>query len=156
MATWASKVLSRFDDSVEKIPESGCWIFGQVNEVHGYGIFSVVGKTYRAHRWAYEHFVGPIPDDLVVRHTCDVKCCVNPYHLILGSQQENIADKMRKGRQARGSRQGSSKLSEADLPLIREHLKGYRVGMYSELGRKFGVHRAIIARIHSGEIWKHA
>jgi hypothetical protein len=148
---------ARFMEQVAPITESGCWIYMGKTQGLGYGTFPAFGrKTIRAHRWSYDRFVGPIPAGLVVRHTCDVACCVNPKHLILGTQAENIQDKVSKGRQAKGSRMGHAKLNEESVRVIRSRLNPYRHGIYTELAKEFGVHRAIIARIDANKVWKHA
>jgi DNA-directed RNA polymerase subunit RPC12/RpoP len=150
-----TKEMDRFWNSIERIPESGCWIMHGSVVGDGYVCFTQRSRTYRAHRWSYEHFVGPIADGMVVRHRCDVPCCVNPAHLMLGTQAENIADKMSKGRQAKGSRMGAAKLTEDQVRDIRRSLAEYRPGMFTALGKEYGVDRAIIARIKAGTAWGH-
>lgn len=90
-----------FETLVEKIPESGCWIW-MGNIARGYGRTS--GEQRRAHRVSYEMHCGPVPIGANVLHRCDVKCCVNPSHLFLGSQSENVADMVQKSRQKGGGR----------------------------------------------------
>ena len=69
--------------------EDGCWLWGgQIND-HGYGLFRA-GRVYRAHRWSYEHLVGPIPEGLVLDHLCRVRNCVNPDHLEPVTHRENV------------------------------------------------------------------
>src|SRR5688500_2119127 len=82
----SSEVEARF---LAKIIEAktGCWVWTASINNHGYGRFSVGSKTdgtrrlVRAHRWAYEHFVGPVPDALELDHSCCNPACVNPEHL---------------------------------------------------------------------------
>jgi hypothetical protein len=64
----------------------------------GYGKHFAKGKTIIAHRWAWEIVNGPIPDGLLVCHKCDVTSCVNPDHLFIGTQKENLKDCRDKGR----------------------------------------------------------
>lgn len=83
----------------------GCWLWIGATDRDGYGKFQYRenGKQVhvKAHRWAYEHFVGEIRDGDVVMHRCDNPGCVNPNHLDTGTPRENNDDKMRKGRQAK-------------------------------------------------------
>ena len=79
------------------IPECGCWLWTGSIAGTGYGDFRM-GRHYLAHRAAYEAFVGPIPKGMHVLHKCDVRSCVNPNHLFVGTNQENIIDSVRKGR----------------------------------------------------------
>ena len=83
---------SEFELLADKIPFSGCWIWTRPLMPNGYGKLKVSGTTWRAHRYAYELFVGPIPNELLVLHTCDIKCCVNPKHLKLGTHADNTGD----------------------------------------------------------------
>jgi hypothetical protein len=76
-------------------PNSGCWLFDGATTGGGYGRHS---KRKYAHRIAYEKWVGPIPDGMLVCHKCDVKLCCNPDHLFLGTDEDNIMDCIKKGR----------------------------------------------------------
>lgn len=79
-------------------PNSGCWLFDGGVDKDGYGKIKVKGVTWRAHRYAYclEH--GEIPDDMLVCHTCDVPSCINPAHMFLGTNADNLADMAVKGK----------------------------------------------------------
>ena len=95
----------------EKVDQSGglfaCWPWTANRNSRGYGDrFRVGDKQYRAHRFAYELTHGPIPDGLLVCHSCDNPPCCNPAHLWLGTAADNHADRNRKGRQASGLRNG--------------------------------------------------
>lgn len=100
----AAQALEVFDSKIERLPWSGCWIWlGGLVDPKGYGSFKFDGES-RAHRSAWALFHGPIPDGLHVLHRCDVPSCVNPAHLFLGTNNDNIADASAKGRLRRTPR----------------------------------------------------
>lgn len=96
------KAFRVFDKSLilinVKPSDDGCWIW-QLSKFKttGYGKF----RGYVAHRASWMAFRGPIPEGLCVLHRCDVRACVNPAHLFLGTQQENLRDMTEKGRAVR-------------------------------------------------------
>ena len=91
-------VINRFLSRVSMNAETGCWIWTGSLFHTGYGKFSLHNKTLRAHRVSYTLFKGDIPDGVLVLHTCDVRACVSPAHLFLGSYQDNAIDAVKKGR----------------------------------------------------------
>lgn len=88
----------RIEEFSIPVPESGCWLWTRHLAEGGYGSFGEGGKHHRAHRIAYEVYVGPIPEGMFVCHKCDTRSCCNPDHLFLGTQSDNIKDMYRKGR----------------------------------------------------------
>lgn len=94
-------IIDRFMDKIEPEPNSGCWLWTAAVSRLGYGTFrgeSVYDPERKAHRHSWKLFRGRIPDGLHVLHKCDVRCCVNPDHLWLGTQGDNVRDCFRKGR----------------------------------------------------------
>ncbi len=94
--------LAYFNDRYQEDPETGCWVWtgSRVNDL--YGCANIDYKQMLAHRLSFELFNGPIPDGDNVCHRCDRPLCVNPKHLFLGSQKDNLEDMTRKGRRAVG------------------------------------------------------
>jgi hypothetical protein len=87
----------RYWGKVDKV-DSGCWLWRGAVSSRGYGNFTVRRKQFGAHRYSYEMAHGPIPPGLIVCHTCDTPACVNPAHLFVGTDQDNVDDMMEKGR----------------------------------------------------------
>ena len=89
--------IQRFLMKVEKTPT--CWLWTAAKQQGGYGMFGAKNtkKVVAAHRWSYEHFVGPIPKGMQIDHLCRVRHCVNPAHLEPVTPKENL----RRGREAR-------------------------------------------------------
>ncbi len=121
-------------------------------DTHGYGQFYVAGVPFRsAHKWAWVFEYGKVPD-LCVLHKCDNPRCVNPDHLFLGTQQENIADKVRKGRQPKGM---SAEEMCRNAVLTREQVLAISRDErpHKEIAAAFGVSVGAVAKIKSGERW---
>ena len=144
-------------------PNSGCWLWlGVVDAKTGYGHFSSTRTNVAgAHRVSWRMHRGEIPAGLCVCHKCDVRSCVNPDHLFLGTYSENMRDASRKGRMnwklgARrnlpsGANHHAAKLT---LPQVLEIRASKASGI--ELAKSFGVSNVTISRIRSGVIWRAA
>jgi len=87
-----------FDSNVLKNEQTQCWEWQGKLFVNGYGRFYLGDKELRAHRYSYERHVGPIPEGLMILHSCDNRKCVNPSHLRPGTAKENMADAISRGR----------------------------------------------------------
>lgn len=146
------KILTQDDLFEHRIQKTEtCWIWLGNKHQYGYGIVLLPGeKRVRAHRYAYEKWVGPIPDGLVVLHSCDNPICVNPAHLSVGTRGDNNRDAKAKDRNARGSRNGHAKLTEADVAFILASPLPQK-----ELAKMFAVHQSGISRLKNGKRWKH-
>ena len=123
--------LAKFEENIKSLmgmsddPDK-CWIWLGTIEAGGYGVYSHKGKVHKAHRLTYQMFNGPIPDGHMVRHTCDVRNCVNPNHLITGTAKQNtgdIVERKRYGRMMiykRGEKNPMAVLTMKQVILIRK------------------------------------
>lgn len=128
-------------------PNTGCWLWLGTLMGPGYGRLSrSAGLGQWAHRASYKAFVGEIPERAHVLHRCDVRCCVNPEHLFLGTHSQNMLDMYSKGRRSHPF----TKLNANDVRFIRSAPK-YTPG----LATRFGVSESVISRIRSGKAWKY-
>lgn len=127
------------------ISEENCWVYSGPRLKSGYGTLAIDGLSL-AHRISWVLVNGPIPTGngsrlLCVCHTCDRPACVNPAHLFLGTQQENLSDMRTKGRSRfadnKGQRNPHAKLTEPDVYELRRLWDAGADG--SSLGRKFGI-----------------
>jgi hypothetical protein len=144
----------RFLKYVDK--ETGlCWLWLGSKNQDGYGRFSMNRKNVLAHRVSYQIYNGEIPTGMIVIHSCDNRGCVNPQHLRLGTQRENVFDMVSKGRNGdhSGEKCGMSKLTWYDVNQIRLMSAS---GSYisEEIGKKFNVCGSTIRRIIRNETWK--
>jgi hypothetical protein len=144
----------RFWSRVDKTSHpGGCWLWSAGKDSRGYGKLYVAGKVVRTHRFSYELNVGVIMDGLFVCHTCDIRLCVNPAHLFLGTNSENVADMVSKGRQSRGEKHPVSRYKEYEIVEMREkHRSGVSI---QQLARNYGMNPGTMYRILRGFRWKH-
>lgn len=153
-------ILARLHKYIIQVPFSDChyWI-GALGRKHGYGCFFIREKgnrdnrkQYKAHRLMYEFYKGPIGDKHVL-HKCDNPRCVNPDHLFLGTHQDNMQDKVAKGRAVCGSKHPDAKLTPKQVLEIRQlYMEGDHTTR--SLGTKYGVNSRHIHNIITGKKWK--
>lgn len=148
MSTFEERLLTK----VKKSSEGGCWKWIGSKDRKGYGRIWNGARTCFAHRASFELFCGPIPDGMHVCHRCDNPCCVNPKHLFLGTQADNMADRDAKGRQAcqRGASNNRAKLTDSDVLAIRESKEKQRL-----IAQRFGVSQQIVSCIRTNKRWVH-
>lgn len=173
------KLGRRFWSRVDR--NGDCWLWTGSTVGRGYGKVGAFGKTYRANRLAWELTNGPIPDGLLVCHTCDNPACCRPEHLFLGTGIDNNQDAAAKGRTAKGERSRSVKYRDS-LPRGNAHYsrntpeklaRGEQHGMskltrdqvaqirgmveqgekYRSVGISFGVSKSCICSIIKGKTW---
>lgn len=137
-------------------PEHGrCWVWTRCLDKDGYGQFQVLGEC-KAHRVSYRLLVGEIPKGMKVLHKCDNPSCVNPAHLFLGTNDDNMKDMSNKGRAAKGETNGNSKLTKADVLEIRARYKPrHKRDGRGHLAVEFGVEEYYITHIIRRKVWKH-
>lgn len=141
-------------------PKTRCWIWTGDQHKDGYGKIELREngsyKRYRAHRISYEVFNGPIPDGLHVLHiVCDNPICVNPEHLKIGTNQDNVDDRMKKGRSGNlGEHCNKSKLKNKDIFEIREKYASGNYNQY-ELAEIYLIDQSEISRIVNNIRWAH-
>lgn len=121
----------------------------------GYGNIWDKGCTRSAHVVSYEVHTGPVPEGLYVLHSCDNKWCINPEHLFVGTQQDNIDDMVSKGRDGfAGEKNGKAILNEEKVRQIKNLLRDSGLSCRT-IGERFGVSGPAIMQIKHGRNWGH-
>jgi len=138
----------RFEESFVVTP--GCWLWTGSKNWCGYGMFYMGGKTYRAHRLSLGLYSQTINSSDVVCHKCDVPACVNPDHLFVGTQTDNMKDMWIKNRGARGNASGRRKLNEDQ---VKEILCDTR--KQCDIAKFYGVDPSLISLIKTRKQWRH-
>jgi hypothetical protein len=127
-------------------PNSGCHLWLKTVNPNSYGMIRDREKVLTAHRVAWMDAHGPIPDGMHVLHKCDVRSCVNPAHMFLGTHAENMDDKARK-------RRSYTKISDDMVRRIRELASAGM--MHKDIAKQLGLIRSSISPIIRGEIRKY-
>lgn len=147
----------RFDAKWIPEPNSGCWLWtGAVSGVRpSIGLGRANEGTALAYRVAWELYVGPIPGGMALCHHCDVPLCVNPAHLFLGTQADNLADMAAKGRghsacTNRAVARYKTKLTETDVRAIRADKRSGR-----QIAADYGTSQPNVRAIKNRQIWRH-
>lgn len=137
--------MERLERNIQKT--ESCWLWTGCKNPAGYGLMGHKNRRTLAHRWMYELTHGLLPPDMHVCHRCDNPSCVRPEHLFLGTNNDNMQDKCRKGRQPIGSAHGMAKLSNEQVRFILER----REVKTGEIARRFGVSHSLVSMIRSGK-----
>lgn len=149
-------IADRFWSKVNKTDT--CWLWTRQLSTKGYGRFLYYSRSERSSRGMYAHRVswimanGPIPDGANVLHKCDTPACVNPEHLFLGTQSDNMQDCKRKGRTCNynGENHPQARLTESDVRAIRSDTR-----TQSQIALAYGITRGFVNSIKKRHAWKH-
>lgn len=167
--------IRQFEDQFVPCPPASCWVWVGSILPNGYGRFSFrkdgCVQSHRAHRVSYAIQNGSVPANLLVCHSCDVRLCVNPNHLFVGTHSDNALDMLRKGRHPeifknltvkntscehlrgidrKGTKNGRAKLNEKTVLEIAQSSATTR-----ELSLKLGINYNTIGNIRDGRHWTH-
>lgn len=138
----------RLAANVKRDPASDCWLWGGPFIRNGYGYLRLRGiATSLAHRVALMATGASVPDGMDVCHRCDVRACVNPSHLFIGTRADNMRDCAEKGRAAKpvGVANWSTKLSDDDVRTIRR-MSDSGVSRES-LAQRFNINAGYVSRL---------
>lgn len=143
MARWPS-LEERLWANIDK--SGDCWLWQGHVDSNGYPQIRADGVKDMVYRVVYRLLVGPIPEGQVIMHKCDTPRCCNPDHLVAGTQMQNLQDCKAKGRNARGSRHGLSKLTDDQVAYIHASPKSQQ-----KVADELGVSRSLVGLIRQGK-----
>ena len=144
----------RLAAKIEYEPNTGCWLWSGAPNTWGYGQIKHGDGYQLVHRFSFEQHKGPIPRGLLVCHKCDVRVCVNPDHLFLGTHAENTADMYRKRRQGHKPKHARhTRMTPADVISIRRLAAQGR--SYGSIARIVGGTATNVRTIALGRTWAH-
>jgi hypothetical protein len=154
--------VSRFWSHVDMGAQDQCWPWTGMKDRQGYGILKARPYIYRAPRVSWAITSGSeLPDGMIVCHKCDCPACVNPSHLFIGTNYDNVQDKVSKGRQSHNRNGGTSgeahpraKLTESNVIDIRRKYQPYKTTA-KMLSKEYGVSEREIKSIVYRETWSH-
>lgn len=144
--------MTCFESKIFHSPD-GCWLWVGATSDRGYGHLKVGDKYISAHRYSYMIHKGEI-GNMNVCHACDVRLCVNPDHLFLGTQKNNIDDMIKKGRGRIGQQRANNKLSPDQVIAIRQEYEP-RINSFAKLARRNKISIGTVQAIIENKTWKH-
>jgi hypothetical protein len=132
-----------------------CWEWKGRKDIGGYGFFTFRSKEQKAHRVVWILTYGEIPEGMQINHKCDNRGCVNPAHLYIGTQKDNVADMYSRGRQVvlAGSKSAVARLTEQEVLAIRVLFQTEITK--ADLARMFNISESSIRFIIQRKTWKH-
>lgn len=144
-----------FTTKFERRGPDECWPWVKGKAFGGRGQVTLHGQTVPAPRVAYILYVGDIPEHdshhgLVVRHSCDNPPCVNPAHLTVGTQKENLRDRDFRGRTPKGEKHAKARITEAIVLAVRRDPRNA-----TDISAAFGITPSMVGNIKSYRVWKH-
>jgi len=151
-----TNTIEKFHTRYKIDPSTQCWEWQSARDRRGYGRWRWQGKAILAHRFSAQQYIGSV-EGKVVCHKCDNPCCVNPSHLFIGTQQDNVDDMVNKGRDGRGTNpaQGTqankSNLTEQDVLNIRADT----TTSHKDLAPQYNVTYHSIRHIRTRQTWTH-
>lgn len=151
----AARPAARAQDFASRLRRapSGCLEWTGAKDRNGYGTLRSGRVDQKAHRVAFEQANGPIPDGMVVCHTCDNPSCCDPAHLFLGTHKDNKADSVRKRRHAHGVTQKAAKLTPHLVALIRDRAQAGQ--SQQKIADDLGVHQTTVSKVVRRASWTH-
>ncbi len=164
--------VDRFWSKAIRLDRDSCWLWQARRNPKGYGMFREMDRWAAAHRVSWELANGPIPTGRLVCHSCDTRSCVNPDHLFVGTNDDNMRDMVNKSRQSKGERHRKSCLAalpnrriargeriarsvlteELVVKIRQEYSQGVRV---VDLAHTYRVTPTCIYRVIRRQCWKH-
>ena len=156
----ANSVVARrkFWEKVTKPKPDDCWLWQGARYADGYGMLVMMVNYhafgFRSHRVSFYLKNGYLPDDLFICHRCDTPTCVNPSHLFLGKQKQNMDDKVSKKRQAFNENHGRHKLTCEQVQKARK-MHFLENKPLTQVAKHFGLCNSAMGSLLSGKNWKH-
>lgn len=153
------EIHQRFLSKVRHDVISGCWIFfgGREKRIRTdlYGWFKKSSRlrTMLAHRYSYEHYHGPIPDGLIVRHTCDVKRCVNPRHLLTGTTKDNAQDAVARNRLTSVGAAQHRAITKRKALAIKAYLEAHPSATQRAIAKRYKTSQCVVWFIRHDRHW---
>lgn len=145
----------RFEEKIFYSP-CGCWLWTGSTSTNGYGNLRGTDRNVSAHKTSYQIYKGSVPNGLLVLHRCDVRNCVNPDHLFLGTSSDNMIDMFSKnrGKVHRGEKHFRSKLKSGSIQIIKDT---YKAGFtQKDIANYFHVDQRVICKVVRNESYQTA